>query len=125
MGAQQFKGKQYAVQKGYPCIHLGDAGGGCVPDIMGGAGMMNMGLSHQERRTASPPCAAHHRHPGRMLRRRSLDRVAVQHRHPGQRHRQIRALESKRAEKRRSLFDAHRLVLKGAINVLQAEFEAS
>ena len=39
---KQFKGKQYAVQKGYPCIRLGDAGGGCVPDIMGSAGMMSM-----------------------------------------------------------------------------------
>ena len=36
---KQFKGKQYAIQKGYPCIHLGDASGGCVPDIMGGGNM--------------------------------------------------------------------------------------
>ncbi len=39
---KQFKGMQYAAQKGYPCIHLGDAGGARVPDIMGSAGMMSM-----------------------------------------------------------------------------------
>lgn len=39
---KQFKGMQYAMQKGYPCIHLGDAGGARVPDIMGSAGMMSM-----------------------------------------------------------------------------------
>jgi acetyl-CoA carboxylase carboxyltransferase component len=39
---KQFKGMQYALEKGYPCIHLGDAGGARVPDIMGSAGMMSM-----------------------------------------------------------------------------------
>lgn len=39
---KQFKGMQYAMQKGIPCIHLGDAGGARVPDIMGSAGMMSM-----------------------------------------------------------------------------------
>lgn len=39
---KQFKGMQYAARKGYPCIHLGDAGGARVPDIMGSAGMMSM-----------------------------------------------------------------------------------
>lgn len=39
---KQFKGMKYAAQKGYPCIHLGDAGGARVPDIMGSAGMMSM-----------------------------------------------------------------------------------
>lgn len=39
---KQFKGMQYAMEKGYPCIHLGDAGGARVPDIMGSAGMMSM-----------------------------------------------------------------------------------
>jgi acetyl-CoA carboxylase carboxyltransferase component len=31
-----------AAQKGYPLIHLGDAGGARLPDIMGSAGMMSM-----------------------------------------------------------------------------------
>lgn len=39
---KQYSGMQYATQKGYPCIHLGDAGGARVPDIMGSAGMMSM-----------------------------------------------------------------------------------
>ncbi|MES1943865.1 carboxyl transferase [Salinisphaera sp. PC39] len=39
---KQSRGMQYAVEKGYPCIHLGDAGGARVPDIMGSAGMMSM-----------------------------------------------------------------------------------
>jgi acetyl-CoA carboxylase carboxyltransferase component len=39
---KQFKGMQYAAEHGYPCIHLGDAGGARVPDIMGSAGMMSM-----------------------------------------------------------------------------------
>jgi acetyl-CoA carboxylase carboxyltransferase component len=39
---KQFKGMKYAAEKGYPCIHLGDAGGARVPDIMGSAGMMSM-----------------------------------------------------------------------------------
>lgn len=40
--SKQFKGMQYAMAKGYPCIHLGDAGGARVPDIMGATGMMSM-----------------------------------------------------------------------------------
>ena len=32
----------YAQRKGYPMIHLGDAGGARVPDIMGSDGMMSM-----------------------------------------------------------------------------------
>ncbi|HUP93250.1 MAG TPA: carboxyl transferase domain-containing protein, partial [Solimonas sp.] len=32
---KQYEGMKYAVQKGYPCVHLGDAGGARVPDIMG------------------------------------------------------------------------------------------
>src|ERR1041384_3258834 len=39
---KQFKGMQYAAEHGYPCIHLGDAGGARVPDIMGSTGMMSM-----------------------------------------------------------------------------------
>ncbi|HZP12396.1 MAG TPA: carboxyl transferase domain-containing protein [Nevskiaceae bacterium] len=39
---KQFKGMTYAAEHGYPCIHLGDAGGARVPDIMGSAGMMSM-----------------------------------------------------------------------------------
>lgn len=39
---KQMKGMQHAFAKGYPCIHLGDAGGARVPDIMGSAGMMSM-----------------------------------------------------------------------------------
>ena len=39
---KQFKGTHYAAEKGIPCIHLGDAGGARVPDIMGSAGMMSM-----------------------------------------------------------------------------------
>jgi acetyl-CoA carboxylase carboxyltransferase component len=39
---KQFRGMQYAVKKGIPCIHLGDAGGARVPDIMGSTGMMSM-----------------------------------------------------------------------------------
>lgn len=39
---KQVKGMQYAAQKGYPCVVLGDAGGARVPDIMGSAGMMSM-----------------------------------------------------------------------------------
>ena len=31
-----------AVEKGYPCVQLGDAGGARVPDIMGAVGMMSM-----------------------------------------------------------------------------------
>lgn len=33
---------EYAVDKGYPVINLGDAGGGRIPDIMGAVGMMNI-----------------------------------------------------------------------------------
>lgn len=39
---KQYQGLAYAVKKGYPCIHLGDAGGARVPDIMGSVGMMSM-----------------------------------------------------------------------------------
>jgi acetyl-CoA carboxylase carboxyltransferase component len=39
---KQFQWSTYAAEKGYPCIHLGDAGGARVPDIMGSAGMMSM-----------------------------------------------------------------------------------
>lgn len=39
---KQYSGMQYAIKKGYPCVHLGDAGGARVPDIMGSAGMMSM-----------------------------------------------------------------------------------
>jgi acetyl-CoA carboxylase carboxyltransferase component len=39
---KQFQWATYAAEKGYPCIHLGDAGGARVPDIMGSAGMMSM-----------------------------------------------------------------------------------
>ena len=45
------RGMEYAAQKGYPCIQLGDAGGARVPDIMGSAGMMSMVYPI----TASPP----------------------------------------------------------------------
>lgn len=40
--SKQFQWATYAAEKGYPCIHLGDAGGARVPDIMGSAGMMSM-----------------------------------------------------------------------------------
>lgn len=40
--SKQFKYSQYAYDKGIPCIHLGDAGGARVPDIMGATGMMSM-----------------------------------------------------------------------------------
>lgn len=55
---KQFKGMQYAFDKGYPCIHLGDAGGARVPDIMGSAGMMSMvypiaGAAPRDRRAPS------------------------------------------------------------------------
>ncbi|MCB8942412.1 MAG: carboxyl transferase [Ardenticatenaceae bacterium] len=39
---KQFQWASYAAEKGYPCVHLGDAGGARVPDIMGSAGMMSM-----------------------------------------------------------------------------------
>ena len=39
---KQLKGMAYAVEKGIPCVCLGDAGGARVPDIMGSAGMMSM-----------------------------------------------------------------------------------
>lgn len=39
---KQFQWSHYATEKGYPCVHLGDAGGARVPDIMGSAGMMSM-----------------------------------------------------------------------------------
>lgn len=39
---KQFKWTNYAVEKGIPCVHLGDAGGARVPDIMGATGMMSM-----------------------------------------------------------------------------------
>ncbi|MGB7337721.1 MAG: carboxyl transferase domain-containing protein [Phototrophicaceae bacterium] len=39
---KQFEGAQYAIQKGYPIIHLGDGGGARIPDIMGSVGMMSM-----------------------------------------------------------------------------------
>lgn len=40
--AKAVKLAQYAADKGLPIIHLGDAGGARVPDIMGSAGMMSM-----------------------------------------------------------------------------------
>ena len=40
--SKQFKWATYAAEKGYPIIHLGDAGGARVPDIMGSTGMMSM-----------------------------------------------------------------------------------
>ncbi len=39
---KQFKWTTYALEKGIPCVHLGDAGGARVPDIMGSTGMMSM-----------------------------------------------------------------------------------
>ncbi len=47
----------YAVQKGYPCIQLGDAGGARVPDIMGSVGMMSMvyPIEHQPPRDRRVP----------------------------------------------------------------------
>ncbi len=36
------KWDEVAARKGYPIIHLGDAGGARLPDIMGSAGMMSM-----------------------------------------------------------------------------------
>ena len=47
----------YAVEKGYPCIQLGDAGGARVPDIMGAAGMMSMvyPIEHQPPRDRRVP----------------------------------------------------------------------
>ncbi|MEZ4511313.1 MAG: carboxyl transferase domain-containing protein [Chloroflexota bacterium] len=39
---KQYQAMAYATQKGIPCIHLGDAGGARVPDIMGSDGMMSM-----------------------------------------------------------------------------------
>ena len=35
---------EYAIKKGFPCINLGEAGGGRIPDIMGAVGMMNIVL---------------------------------------------------------------------------------
>ncbi len=47
----------YAMQKGYPCIQLGDAGGARVPDIMGSVGMMSMvyPIEHQPPRDRRAP----------------------------------------------------------------------
>ena len=39
---KMFEGMSYAYEKGFPVIHLGDAGGARVPDIMGSDGMMSM-----------------------------------------------------------------------------------
>ena len=39
---KQFKWTNYCIEKGIPCVHLGDAGGARVPDIMGSDGMMSM-----------------------------------------------------------------------------------
>ena len=39
---KQFKGAKYAIEKGFPIIHLGDGGGARIPDIMGATGMMSM-----------------------------------------------------------------------------------
>ncbi len=39
---KQMQWTTYAIQKGYPCVHLGDAGGARLPDIMGATGMMSM-----------------------------------------------------------------------------------
>lgn len=39
---KQMRWMEYALDRGYPCVHLGDAGGARVPDIMGSAGMMSM-----------------------------------------------------------------------------------
>ncbi|MCI0749451.1 MAG: hypothetical protein L0Y32_02735, partial [Nevskiales bacterium] len=54
---KQFKGMAYAEEKGHPCIHLGDAGGARVPDIMGSDGMMSMGypIRHAEPRDRRVP----------------------------------------------------------------------
>lgn len=35
---------EYAIRKGFPCINLGEAGGGRIPDIMGAVGMMHIVL---------------------------------------------------------------------------------
>lgn len=40
--AKQAHWMDHARQRGFPCVHLGDAGGARVPDIMGSAGMMSM-----------------------------------------------------------------------------------
>ena len=52
---KQMRWMEYALDRGYPCVHLGDAGGARVPDIMGSAGMMSMvypiaETRHRERR---------------------------------------------------------------------------
>lgn len=39
---KQLKAMHYAIEKGFPCVQLGDAGGARVPDIMGSVGMMSM-----------------------------------------------------------------------------------
>ena len=41
-GAKVRRWDGLSAQKGYPIIHLGDAGGARLPDIMGSAGMMSM-----------------------------------------------------------------------------------
>lgn len=39
---KQFKWANFSAEKGYPIVHLGDAGGARLPDIMGSDGMMSM-----------------------------------------------------------------------------------
>ena len=40
--AKQLQWMDHARRRGLPCVHLGDAGGARVPDIMGSAGMTSM-----------------------------------------------------------------------------------
>ena len=69
---KQFKGAQYAAQKGYPIVHLGDGGGARIPDIMGATGMMSMVYPIQgEARSRRVP--TDYNHHGRMLRRSLVD----------------------------------------------------
>jgi len=43
--AKGYEKMAYAQKKGIPCVHLGDAGGARIPDIMGSDGMMSMTYS--------------------------------------------------------------------------------
>ena len=54
---KQMKWMEYAIERGYPCVHLGDAGGARVPDIMGSAGMMSMvyPIQHSQPRDRQVP----------------------------------------------------------------------
>ena len=38
------EGIAYAIEKGYPVINLGEAGGGRIPDVMGAVGIMGVML---------------------------------------------------------------------------------